>query len=402
MEGPLDGVRVLEVANWLAAPAGAALLADMGAEVIKVEPPNGDPYRAFRLASLGYSAEFAENVCFQADNRGKRGVTLNLERADGRAVLRRLVERADVLLTNFIPSRAERYGLTYAALAERHPRLIFAHFTGYGVYGDERDRLGFDYAAFWARSGIMDLLGEEGRTPPFQRPGMGDHTTAVVIACGILAALYERERSGRGQELHFSLLNSGLWVLGVDVQCALVARSNPIKHDPAAPANPIWNAYRCGDGTWIQLVMLQPDLYWPKVCAAIERPELLNDPRFNSLDARAQNSRALVGILAEVFASAPRAEWGRRLDAHGVIWAPAQSMTDVVDDPQARANGYFTTIDHPNAGPFEVVDAPFRFGRSTVTARGPAPELGQHTEEVLLELGYSWEEIGALREGGAL
>ena len=401
MDGPLDGVRVLEVANWIAAPAGAALLADMGADVIKVEVPTGDPWRGFRLSSAGYAGDFPVNYGFEADNRGKRGMTVNLDSPDGRAVIQRLAGHVDVLLTNLVPARAERFGISYAALAAGNPRLVFAHFTGYGMHGPERDRLGFDYAAFWARSGIMGLVGEEDN-PPLQRPAMGDHTNAVVVACGIIAALYERERSGRGQELHFSLLNSGLWVLGTDVQAALIARNNPTRHDRTAPPNPIWNTYRCADGRWLLLVMPQPDPYWPKVCAAIERSELIDDPRFDSLETRRRNSRELVGILEDAFAAAPRDEWGRRLDAHGVIWAAIQSMTEVIEDPQARANGYYTTVDHPSLGPFETVDAPFRFGRSRVTARGPAPELGQHTEEVLLEFGYSWEEIAALRERGAL
>jgi crotonobetainyl-CoA:carnitine CoA-transferase CaiB-like acyl-CoA transferase len=403
MDGPLDGIRVLEVANWLAAPAAGALLADMGADVVKVEAPAGDTWRGFRLAAYaGYEFDFATNYAFELDNRGKRGITLHIATPEGQAVLRRLIDRSDVLITNLTPSRVERYGLTYAELSRSNPRLIFAHFTGYGVKGAERDRLGFDYAAFWARSGIMGLLGEEGRIPPLQRGGMGDHATSTMIACGIVTALYERERSGLGQEVDFSLLNSGLWVLGADVQAALVSRKNPVKHDPEAPPNPIWNTYQCGDGAWMMLVMVAPDPYWPKVCAAIGRPELADDARYNSLERRARHSPELVAILREAFASASREEWGKRLDACGVIWAPVQTMAEVIDDPQARANRYYTTLDHPTHGEFETVDAPFRFGRSRVEARGPAPEVGQHTEEVLLEAGYSWEEIVALRDAGAL
>jgi len=399
----LDGIRVLEVANWLAAPAAGAVLADMGADVVKVEPPSGDAWRGFRVSSyVGYEHEYPGNVAFELDNRGKRSITLDLENGDARLVLRRLATTADVVTTNLTPARASRYGVVYEELARENPRLVFAHFTGYGIEGPEADRLGFDYAAFWARSGIMALLGEEGRTPPLQRCGMGDHATSTMIACGILAALFERERSGAGQQIHFSLLNSGLWVLGSDMQIALTSRRDPVRHDPAAPANPIWNTYRCADGAWLMLVMPQPDAYWPKVCAATGRPELAGDPRYDSLEGRSSHSRELVQILQEAFASAPRAEWGRRLDEHGVIWAPVQTMAEVVDDPQVQANRYFTTIDHPSLGSIETVDSPFRFGRSRVTARGPAPEIGQHTEEVLLEAGYTWEGIAALREAGAL
>jgi len=403
VDGPLDGIRVLEVANWLAAPAAGAVLADMSADVVKVEPPQGDAWRGFRISAyVGYEHDFPVNVAFELDNRGKRSITLDLEKNEARSVLRRLAGDADVLITNLTPARAARYEVDYEALTQENPRLVFAQFTGYGVEGPEADRLGFDYAAFWARSGIMGLVGEEGRTPPLQRGGMGDHATSTMIACGILAALFERERSGIGQQINFSLLNSGLWVLGADVQIALQSRKDPVRHDPAAPANPIWNTYRCADGAWMMLVMVQPDPYWPRVCAAVGRPELAEDERYNTLEGRARHSRELVKLLADAFISDSRAEWGRLLDEHGVIWAPVQSMSEVVEDPQAHANHYFTTVPHPSLGSLEMVDSPFRFGRSRVTARGPAPEIGQHTEEVLLEAGYTWDEIGALREKGAL
>jgi len=396
MSGPLDGIRVVEVANWLAAPLGAAVLADMGAAVVKVEAPQGDAVRGFQAP--GASAEHLFNLY----NRGKRGITANLDHPDGRAVVRRLVERADVFITNLTPTRVERYELTYDALAARNPRLIYANLTGYGVHGPERDRLGFDYAAFWARSGIMGIIGPEHGPPPLQRPGMGDHTTGVVIACGVLAALLDRQRTGRGQQVNFSLLNSGLWVLATDIQMALVTSSSMPRHNREAPPNPIWNTYRCADGRWILLVMIQADRYWPKFCAAIERPDLEHDPRFNSMTARQAHNAELVRILDAVFATATLKEWGERLDRHGAIWAPVQTLAEATNDPQARANGYFTAIEHPSLGRMETLQAPFRFGVSEVTVRGPAPELGQHTEEVLLELGYSWEEIVALRDRGAI
>jgi crotonobetainyl-CoA:carnitine CoA-transferase CaiB-like acyl-CoA transferase len=394
---------MIELGALLAGPFAGRLLGDMGAEVIKVEPPTGDAFRGFRLSAYAnHGFQFATNFAFELDNRGKRSITLDLTGEDGQGALRRLIDRSDVLVTNLVPSRAERYGLTYHKLAESNPRLIYAQFTGYGTEGPERDRLGFDYAAFWARSGIMGLLGEEGRPPPLQRGGMGDHTTAAMIACAIVTALFERERSGIGQQVDLSLLNSGLWVLGTDIQAALVSRRNPGRHDPEAPPNPIWNTYCCADGCWMMLVMPVPDPYWPKVCEAIGRPDLAADPRFQSLEGRAEHSRSLVAILQTAFGSESRREWGRRLDEHGVIWAPVQTVAEVIDDPQARANGYFTTLEHPTHGIYETVDSPFRFSRSTVTARGPAPEIGQHTEEVLQETGFTWDEISSLRDRGAL
>lgn len=403
MEGPLDGIRVLEVANWLAAPSSAAILADMGADVVKVEPPAGDAWRGFQLASYaGYDYDFACNYGFVLDNRGKRSVSLNLESAEGRSVVHRLLEDADVFVTNLTPTRLDRFGLAYSSLADRYPRLIAAYLTGYGPEGPDRERLGFDYTAFWARSGIMSLVGEEGRRAPMPRSGMGDHSTSPMIACAILAALYERQRTDYGQAIQLSLYHAGLWVLGLDVQAALVSGRNSIKADPEAPRNPISNAYLCRDGTWLMLWMPQADTYWPKVCAAVGRPELAEEQRFSSIKARAENSRELVEMLKSAFASADSSEWGRRLDEQGLIWAPVQTVADVVDDPQVRANGWFTTIDDPNLGSFETIEAPFRFSGSHVGVRGPAPEAGQHTEEVLLEAGYTWEEIAVLREAGAL
>ncbi|MBI4498826.1 MAG: CoA transferase [Chloroflexi bacterium] len=402
MGAPLAGIRVLEVANWLAVPAAGALLADLGAEVVKVEPPGGDPWRAFQWRSQGLATEFPGNPAFEVDNRGKRSVAINLDRPEGREAVLRLAERADIFLTNLVPARRERYGLTYTDLAPRNPRLISLGFSGYGTTGPDRDRLGFDYAAFWARSGIMSLVGEPGGPPALQRTGMGDHSTAPLLLAGVLAALYERERSGQGQEVSGSLLNTGLWVLASDLQAALVARQEPRRTPRTAAPNPIWNTYQAGDGKWFLLVMPTPDPYWPRVCAAIGRPDLAEDPRYATLEGRMAHCRDLVAILDAAFATASREEWGRRLDAHGAIWAPAQGLSEVMEDPQVRANAYLTTVEHPAYGPYETIDTPLKFGRSEVGARGAAPEPGQHTEEVLREAGYTWEDLARLRDAGAI
>jgi formyl-CoA transferase len=399
-EGPLAGIRILEVANWLAAPAGCALLADAGADVIKVETPNGEPYRAYRGG--GAVGELPFNPFFELDNRGKRGITLNLEKPATRDVIYRLVERSDVFVTNLLPKRRERYGLTYEELMRHRPDLIFVSVTGYGSSGPDRDRPGYDYAAFWARSGIMNLLGEPDSPPPPQRPGMGDHTTALAVSGAVSLALFHRERTGEGQQIDVSLNNTGIWVLGIDVQTVLSTGHENERVSRRTVPNPIWNSYQTADGRWIQLVMLVADAYWPGFCRAIDHPGLEEDSRFASMAMRTENREELIALLDDIFAQRTLDEWTQRLDAEGCIWAPAQTLNEVINHPHTQARRAFTEIEHPTHGRIQLVDTPVKFSRSRVRARSPAPELGQHTEEVLLEAGYTWDDIGSLRADGVL
>jgi crotonobetainyl-CoA:carnitine CoA-transferase CaiB-like acyl-CoA transferase len=398
-EGPLAGIRVLEVANWLAAPAGCALLADAGADVIKVETPGGEPYRAYRG---GGGVDLPYNPFFELDNRGKRAITLNLDNTDARGIIYRLIGESDVFVTNLLATRRERYGLTYEELKEHRPDLIFVSVTGYGSWGPDRDRAGYDYAAFWARSGIMNLLGEPDSPPPPQRPGMGDHTTALAVAGAVSLALFNRERTGKGEQIDISLNNTGIWALAIDVQMALTTGRSPERLSRHDVPNPIWNSYETGDGRWIQLVMLVADIYWPKLCRAIGRPDLEKNPRFDSLAKRTENREELIQLLDSVFAEKTLAEWTELLDREGCIWAPAQTIAETIGHPQTVARNAFTEVDHPTHGRLKLVDTPIKFAGAHVSARGPAPELGQHTEEVLLEAGYSWEEIAELRSVGVL
>ncbi len=400
MEDPLAGIRILEVANWLAAPAGCALLADAGADVIKVEPPAGDPYRGYRVQAAGYSAPF--NFFFELDNRGKRAVTLDLDQPAAREVVYRLIGTCDVFVTNLLPGRRERYGLRYEDLEAHRPDLIFVSVTGYGSWGPDRDRPGYDYAAFWARSGIMNMLGEPDSPPPPQRPGMGDHTTALAVSGAVSMALFHRERTGKGQQIDVSLNNTGLWVLGIDVQAAISTGQENARISRRAVPNPIWNSYQTGDSRWIQLVMLVADAYWPRFCRAIDRPDLEKDARFDNMASRTENREELIALLDEVFAQRTLAEWSARLDGEACIWAPAQTLSEAISHPQTRERGVFVEIKHPTHGAIELVDSPVKFSDSRVGARGPAPELGQHTEEVLLEAGYNWDEIAKLREHGVI
>ena len=397
MTAPLAGIRVLEVANWLAAPAAGALLADLGADVIKVEPPGGDVFRQFLLRSMGYEHEFATNYAFELDNRGKRSVTVALDRPGGPALVRRMSERADVFLTNLVQQRRVRYGLAWDDVRAVNPRIVYASFSGYGTRGPDANRPGFDYAAFWARSGLMGLLGEPPSPPPLCRGGQGDHTTALNILAAVLAALRVRDATHDAQHVEVTLQGTGMWTLAGDLQAALIAREQPRRHDRTRPANPIWNSYRAADGAWILLVMPQPDPdYWPRFCAMIGRPEWARDPRYDTLAKRREHTVVLTAEIDRLFATHDLAHWAARLDEHGLIWAPVATLPDVIDDPQAREMGWFTTLSHPTFGTFETLDTPFRIYGADVGARGPAPAAGEHTFEVLAELGIEGEELARL------
>jgi len=399
MSGALEGITIIELAIWAAAPAGGGIMADWGAEVIKVEDPNGgDPFRGFLSTGVGAATSSSINGSFDSDNRNKKSIAVDIHTAEGREIVYRLVEKADVFLTNLRPAAIERYGLTYSALKARNPGLIYVGVTGYGNVGPEKDRAAFDYAGFWARSGIMATMGEPEAPPPGQRPGMGDHTTAIAVAAATTAALFARERTRVGQEVQLSLFRTGMWVDSMDIQTALLNRQDIPRLSRTAVGNPLFNAYRAQDGKWLQLVMLQSDRHWPLLCRTIGREDLLRDPRFVDAAARREHGRALVEILDTVLITRTRAEWAALFDAAGVFWGPVQTVEDVIHDPQARANGAFVQIDHPSGQRIEMVATPIDFSATPAHTRHAAPEVGQHTEEILLAAGYTWEDLTKLRE----
>lgn len=399
MSGALEGITIIELAIWAAAPAGGGIMADWGAEVIKVEDPNGgDPFRGFLSTGVGAATSSSINGSFDSDNRNKKSIAVDIHTAEGREIVYRLVEKADVFLTNLRPAAIERYGLTYSALKARNPGLIYVGVTGYGNVGPEKDRAAFDYAGFWARSGIMATMGEPEAPPPGQRPGMGDHTTAIAVAAATTAALFARERTRVGQEVQLSLFRTGMWVDSMDIQTALLNRQDIPRLSRTAVGNPLFNAYRAKDGKWLQLVMLQSDRHWPLLCHTIDREDLLRDPRFVDAAARREHGRALVEILDTVLITRTRAEWAALFDAAGVFWGPVQTVEDVIHDPQARANGAFVQIDHPSGQRIEMVATPIDFSATPAQTRHAAPEVGQHTEEILLAAGYTWEDLTKLRE----
>ena len=398
--GPLQGIKVIEMGIWVAGPAAAAVLADWGADVVKIEnPAGGDPVLALML--MGIPFEPPVNPALELDNRNKRSVAVNVRTPEGAAVVRRLVAQADVFVSNLRPAALQRAGLAYADLRSENPRLIYAGLSGYGMRGPDKDRAAFDYAAFWARSGAIASLGEPDRPPPTQRPAMGDHPAGLTLAGAVAAALYHRERSGEGQEIHLSLFQTGLWTMATDIQTYLVTGLEPAPNGRAVP-NPLWNHYKAQDGKWFHLVMLQPDRYWSGFCAAIERPDLLTDERYATVFTRAQHSLELIALLDGIFATKKRAEWGAIFDRHELVWGPVQTVAEAVRDPQAGALEVFAKVPHRTGEEIAVVRSPVDFSATPASVRHGAPELGEHTEEVLLEHGYTWDDIAALKEKGAI
>ena len=402
MEPPLKGIRVLEVANWLAIPSCAAMMADMGADVIKVEALQGDTFRT-EIRDADFSRSFPISYAFELDNRGKRSMALNLARPRAVEAVHKLAGLADVFMTNLIPRRQEAFNLTYEELSRDNPRLVYVSFNGYGAQGPDKDRTGFDYTAFWTRSGAMSLFSQPGRPPVNLRSGFGDHTSSPMLLAGVMTALWTREKTGRGQKVACSLLNMGLWVIGGDLSRSLFARQHPFQWSREESPNPLQNTYQTGDGKWINVVSPNTDEKWSRFVRALGREDLITGETSADQPARRANALDLVAELDREFARFTLEDLASRLDAQGVIWAPMQDLMDVMSDPQVRANDFIVSVDHPTHGPYETLATPLKFSDSEVKPRGAAPEMGQHTEQVLVdELGYSWDEVESLREDGAI
>jgi crotonobetainyl-CoA:carnitine CoA-transferase CaiB-like acyl-CoA transferase len=402
MDRPLRGVRVVELAMWVAGPSTSAVLGDWGADVIKLEDPGGgDPIRGMTTRTLS-DPNARVRPPYELDNRNKRSVAVDLRRVEGREFACRILDRADVFITSLRLDAIERMGLDYATLSARNPRLIHASLNGYGHRGPDRLRPAYDYAAAWARSGLMATIAEPGFPPPAQRPAMIDHAVGLGLAGAISAALLGRERTGRGREVQISLFSMGLWMNATDLTIGLMTGRSPESESRTQRINPLWSSYRCKDGRWIYFVMVQADRYWPKFCAALGRPQWREDPRFANAGVRGQNCAAMTAEIDAVVATRNAVEWAPILDRHELIWAPVRTDAEVLEDPQAEAIGAFAPVDHPNIAGCRVVNSPVTFGGDDPQPHRAAPELGQHTEEVALEAGLSWEEIARLKERGAI
>jgi crotonobetainyl-CoA:carnitine CoA-transferase CaiB-like acyl-CoA transferase len=395
----MEGVKVVEMGVWVAGPSCAAILCDWGADVIKIEPPNGDPFRGLFASALGAAAPV--NPPFEIDNRGKRSVALNLEQPEANAIARQLIEQADVFVTNMRPRVVERYGLSYDEVRKTNPRIIYAQLTGQGPDGPDANRASYDIGGFWSRAGVGASLTPPGGPIPQQRGGMGDHMTGMSAAGAIAAALFHRERTGEGQRVAASLVRTGVYMMGWDYALEMRIGARTVPYDRFHAPNPIINCFQCADGRWIWLLLLQGDRHWPDLLRALGREDMRDDERWSDITRRRQNAESLVHELDREFAKKTMAEWGPVLDAHNVWWAPVNTISDALQDPAVRNAGAFVEVEGPD-GPVPMVNSPADFYGTPAAPRGMPPELGQHTEEVLLELGYDWDGIIALKEGGAI
>ena len=395
----LDGIRVIDAANFIAGPVSTTIMADFGADVIKVEPPTGDVYR---VRGAGYVPS-PYNYPWIVDNRSKRSVAIDLRMADGQALLHRLVRDVDVFVTNTPLDSRARLRVRYEDLAPLNERLIYASISAYGESGEEASKPGFDSIALWARTGLMDLVRASPDVPPARSlPGMGDHPTGMSLFAAIMAGLYHRERTGRGTAVSTSLLANGLWMNAIPVQGILCGARTEVRPPREDAISALANLYRCRDGRWFMLTITGDERHWESFARGIGREDLVTDPRFEATDARRANARALTAILDALFETKEWETWSPILEKTGVAFGVVATLDDVRHDTQMLASGALVPIDDPRAGATHTVSSPLHIAGHEKVAPTLAPEIGEHTVEVLRGAGIAETEIERLLRVGVI
>jgi crotonobetainyl-CoA:carnitine CoA-transferase CaiB-like acyl-CoA transferase len=399
----LEGLKVIEMATYVAAPAAGAMLRDWGADVTKIEPLNGCPMRRF-FEGMKSNVPIKGNPIFTLDNRGKKGITINTSDQKGADIVRKMINDADVFLTNVRPQSLESAKLDHKTLMKINPRLIYCSLTGYGLEGEEKNKPGFDIAAYWSRSGMAHLTQRKGEEPLPIRTASGDHITAISTVSGILAALYERGNTGVGKLVETSLVRTGIYSIGSDMALQLKFGRVPSTKNRDQQINPLFNFFKTKDDRWI---CLSPraggDYDMPKVVRAIGKEEWLNNDKFNSNQARRENAGEFIKEMDKAFSNHTLSEWGNKLDAEDLVWSPVQNLKEVSMDSQAIASGAFSEVEDQDCSEsYKTVSSPVRFHNSDDGPKGPAPKLGQDNFKVLNELGIGNNEINSLIDEGVV
>ena len=405
MSGPLEGIRVIEVASWMFIPSGGSILVDWGADVLKIEhPETGDPQRGLITSGLLPGGAGAVNFMMEQPNRGKRSVGLDLTTDEGREVLLKLVATADVFLTNYLPHVRAKLKIDTEDIRAANPDIIIARGSGAGPKGPEAHKGGYDGAAFWARGGVgVSMPEREGGWPPGQpTPAFGDVMGGLTTAGAIAAALLKRERTGEPSVVDVSLLATAMWqVSPMIIASKLFGFSKIPQGDRTKSPNPGVGTYRTGDDRFIALMLLQSDKHWDDFVARLGVPDMATDPKFSDSVARSQNAQDCIARLDEAFATKTLAEWKVVLDDFEGVWSPFQTLDELYDDPQVVANGYLPTMTAGNGQDVQLVASPAQFDEVAISVER-APEHGEHTELVLMEAGYDWDQIAAMKESGAI
>jgi len=396
---PLKGVKVIDFCTHGAGPSCCKVLADWGAGVVKVEPPAGEAGR-FTSKVLGMRADAGENPHCELLNGNKRAIAINMKSPEGKEVMGRLLEQADVFVSNYRLGALERLGLDWQTLHAQYPRLIWASLTGFGENGPCAENAGFDTVAYWARSGAMLDFCENGETPLTPPFALGDLQAGMTLAGGIAAALVQQQRTGQGEKVCTSLYGQGLWANAAVLQA--VHHGSVWPKSRMVPDSPLRNTYRSSDHVWLMISVIVYDRYFPAVCRMIERPELIGDSRFNTEEAAKANARDFVEILDEAFAQKTYAEWEQLLQENDIAFNRINHISDTLDDVQAWSNGYLYKYQTREGEDDILVGTPVKFGESVAPEHRHAPYLGEHTEQIMRELGYSEEEIRRYEETGAV